>query len=325
MGLNFQTQTIINSNVDVDSNGKALIAEVESENGKFLQVKRDFQFYTKDAGKGYIKYLYKKAASTPEMCQVEINLTNIVTAPEEGTKKYMRLDVYLGVEGAEPYIYSTPFARKGIPFWTEFVVTSKDTPETVAKKIENILKKSETFRIDKDLITVEVDGAKITLTGNTEFQRFLSVKVLEFVDHEEEVVAELGDKNITLKAYGANGFGTYSHIIKDLRLPTAANYNWTHRRQAETPAVGALYTQYIITLVAPAVNDGIQAVGERMISETTHVFWVNETATSDGSTLLTDYFDGLLKNYIADAKVAQEWDAENKVWKDIAAAAETAE
>nr|DAF44508.1 MAG TPA: hypothetical protein [Podoviridae sp. ct8Lf7] len=29
---------------------------------------------------------------------------------------------------------------------------------------------------------------------------------------------------------GENAFGTYSQIVKDLRLPTAANYQWTHIR-----------------------------------------------------------------------------------------------
>ena len=93
-----------------------------------------------------------------------------------------------------------------------------------------------------------------------------------------ESVAELGDANIALKEKGANSFGTYSQIVKDLRLPTAANYQWTHVRQVETPIVGAIYNQYIIDYCAPATNEPLAVVGGRMDSHTTHVFWVKNDA-----------------------------------------------
>jgi hypothetical protein len=45
------------------------------------------------------------------------------------------------------------------------------------------------------------------------------------------------------------------------------------------PIVGALYTQYIITYYAPSTaNPSFTAVGNRSMSETTHVFWVNTAA-----------------------------------------------
>ena len=87
-----------------------------------------------------------------------------------------------------------------------------------------------------------------------------------------------GDTNIVLKEMGANSFGTYSQIVKDLRLPTAANYQWTHVRQVETPIVGAIYNQYIIDYCAPATNEPLAVVGGRMDSHTTHVFWVKNDA-----------------------------------------------
>jgi hypothetical protein len=59
-----------------------------------------------------------------------------------------------------------------------------------------------------------------------------------------------------------------------LRLPTATNYQWTHIRQAETPILGSVYNQYIIEYCAPSTNEGLGAVGARLESHTTHVFWV---------------------------------------------------
>jgi hypothetical protein len=79
--------------------------------------------------------------------------------------------------------------------------------------------------------------------------------------------------------HGINGFGTYSQLIKDLRLPTLANTNWTSPSKNEMPIVGALYTQYIITYYAPSMsNPSFTAIGNRSMSETTHVFWVNTAA-----------------------------------------------
>ncbi len=96
-------------------------------------------------------------------------------------------------------------------------------------------------------------------------------------DYSDEV-AELGDDNITLKERGENAFGTYSQIVKDLRLPTGANWQPYHIRKVETPIIDAIYNQYIIEYVAPATNDGLGAVGQRLDSNTLHVFWVKNDA-----------------------------------------------
>lgn len=80
---------------------------------------------------------------------------------------------------------------------------------------------------------------------------------------------------VTLNNAGVNGFGTYSQLLKDLRLPTAAHTGWNSVQKDEMPIVGATYTQYIIKYYAPSMaNPSFTAVGNRSMSETTHVFWV---------------------------------------------------
>lgn len=283
-GLNFQTCTIINSNVDPDSsikvNGKDdnqwLFKLTDDE--KTFMVKRDFRFTSDN-----ICSVYHKKAKAQTPCQATIDFSQIVPkAPEKN--EYYRLDLVLGVEGAEPYIYSNAFIQKGIPFWVEFVVTPSNW-ESVAKVVAESIRKNHLFRVDKDLIDVEVSGNTLVLTGNTEFQRFREISVHKYdqVSEFSEPVSEMDEQAeegaIVLNNRGTNGFGTYAHIVKDLRLPTAANYQWTHIRQVETPIIGAMYDQYIITMCAPAANDGFAAVGHRMESTTTHVFWVK----TDGS------------------------------------------
>lgn len=295
-GLNFQTQTIINSNLDPDSsklNGKGTDNTYLFKSGKTnidgvevdaLKIKRDFVFV-----KGCVKAIRKRAGYNSVPCKATINFgdtTLLAALRAGGAKTYCRLDIYLGVEGAEPYIYSTPWVQKGMPFWIEFTVKEADEAATIAKNVADMLKKNHVFLCDKDLINVSVDGAKLVLEGATEYQRFRKIEISTFDAYDDyaEKVAELDPKDedatdITLDERGKNSFGTYSQIIKDLRLPTAANYQWTHIRQVETPIVGAIYNQYIVEYEAPASNDGLHAVGQRMTSHTTHVFWVkNDSA-----------------------------------------------
>lgn len=290
-GLNFQTQTIINSNLDPDSsklNGKGTDNTYLFKSGKTnidgvevdaLKIKRDFVFV-----KDCVKAIRKRVGYDAVMCRAIINFANpdlLAALKAGGAKTYCRLDIYLGVEGAEPYIYSTPLVQKGMPFWIEFTVKKDDEAVTIAKNVADMLKKNHVFLCDKDLINVSVSDGQLTLEGATEYQRFRKIEISTFDAYDDyaDKVAELGSTetdviDIKLEKKGKNSFGTYSQIIKDLRLPTAANYQWTHIRQMETPIVGAIYNQYIVEYEAPATNDGLHAVGQRMTSHTVHVFWV---------------------------------------------------
>lgn len=294
-GLNFQTQTIINSNLDPDSsklNGKGTDNTYLFKSGKTnidgvevdaLKIKRDFVFV-----KNCVKAIRKRAGYNAVMCKATIDFANttlLAALKAGGAKTYCRLDIYLGVEGAEPYIYSTPWVQKGMPFWIEFTVKQADEAATIAKNVADMLKKNHVFLCDKDLINVSVSGGKLILEGATEYQRFRKIEISTFDAYDDyaDKVAELDPTktaatDIKLDERGKNSFGTYSQIIKDLRLPTAANYQWTHIRQVETPIVGAIYNQYIIEYEAPATNDGLHAVGQRMTSHTVHVFWVKNDA-----------------------------------------------
>lgn len=290
-GLNFQTQTIINSNLDPDSsklNGKgtdntylfkSVKTNIDGVEVDALKIKRDFVFV-----KDCVKAIRKRAGYNAVMCKATIDFADsalLAALKAGGAKTYCRLDIYLGVEGAEPYIYSTPWVQKGMPFWIEFTVKEADEAATIAKNVADMLKKNHVFLCDKDLINVSVSGSKLILEGATEYQRFRKIEISTFdaCDDYADKVAELDPTktaatDIKLDERGKNSFGTYSQIIKDLRLPTAANYQWTHIRQMETPIVGAIYNQYIVEYEAPATNDGLHAVGQRMTSHTVHVFWV---------------------------------------------------
>ena len=291
-GLNFQTQTIINSNLDPDSGKGVVLFESKKEivdgvEKDIVRVKRDFLFV-----KDNVDCIRKRKGYEAELCKATIDFTKLTSVvptdlAADNAVNYLRLDIYIGIEGAEPYIYSTPWYHKGKPFWVEFLAKKGDNAQALADRLEKTIKSNHIFQVDKDLIKVTNDGAGIlTLEGATEYQRFRKVTLNIFEANADyaDLVTELNPNEIVasdaiaLVTKGKNAFGTYSQIVKDLRLPTAANYQWLATRKVEIPIVGAVYNQYIIEYHAPANSHPLSVVGGRLDSHTTHVFWVkNDT------------------------------------------------
>ena len=288
-GLNFQTQTIINSNLDPDS-GKGVVLfeskreKVDGVEKDIVRVKRDFLFV-----KDNVDCIRRRKGYEAELCKATIDFTKLKDnlVPTDHAVNYCRLDIYIGIEGAEPYIYSTPWYHKGKPFWVEFIAKKDESAKALADRLEKTIKSNHVFQVDKDLIKVTNNGAGIlTLEGATEYQRFrkIEINIFEADADYADLVTELNPNEvvasdaIALVTKGKNAFGTYSQIVKDLRLPTAANYQWLATRKVEIPIVGAVYNQYIIEYHAPANSHPLSVVGGRLDSHTTHVFWVkNDT------------------------------------------------
>lgn len=268
-GLNFYTTTIINSDKYV--NGK----ERFKADAKAAYIYPGMTFFKEGIQKVYYKEGYEG-----EMAKVEIDLAQL----KPTAKTYYRLDIYVKVQGAEPYIYATPWIQKGRPFWVEFSLpggatatagTNKD-----AKALVDSINKEHTFQVGDEQIKAEVDettNTKVVLTATADYLRFAKVQVVKLNDEGDDTEVVL-DVEPTVK--GMNSFGTYSHIIKDVQLPTNENTRWLHLRQDETPVIGAVYDQFIIEYAAEANNRPLGAVGCEVKSYTTHTFWVNKDVST---------------------------------------------
>jgi hypothetical protein len=171
----------------------------------------------------------------------------------------------------------------------------------MAKAIEDTIDKFNVFTKVKKVLEVKATGSKLTIKGTHEHQRLQKIAILigdgEMLGEEKALLNwELSEcryesakdggadaykaaTGVNLVKAGVNGFGTYSQLLKDLRLPTPAHTGWNSVQKDEMPVVGAVYTQYIINYYAPSTaNPSFTAVGNRSMSETTHVFWVNTAA-----------------------------------------------
>lgn len=248
--------------------------------------------------KRWVESIRKAEGHTHELCQIKVDMTTvkskITTASAEA--KVARLYLYVGLEGSEESIYANDLYRKGMPLSITFNVGDE---ATMASEIQSYVSKFNAFTRAKKILEVAASGSTVTITGTHEYQRIQKVAVLiedpnSTMGYEIPVIewtlsdaryqanggAYTAINGITVVKPGTNGFGTYSQLVKDLSLPTAVNTRWNSVN--ERPVVGGIYTQYIINYYAPSTsNPSFTAVGNRSMSETTHVFWVKSDLVID--------------------------------------------
>ena len=285
--FNWTTTTLINElpKMFEEKDGKALRI------GKHLFEKRWVESIRKADGREY------------KLCEATIDLKDVKFAADDTVA---RLYIYVGLEGSEESIYANDWYRKGMPLSVSFAVGEA---EDMANAIVNAVNTFNIFTKVKKVLDVTAEGSVLTIKGTHEHQRLDKIAILvgdakSLLGEEKTLVewtlrdaryhagnakdamgavAYAAKTGVTLVEAGVNGFGTYSQLLKDLRLPTAVHNHWLNVQKDEMPIVGAVYTQYIINYYAPSsANPSFTAVGNRSMSETTHVFWVkNDTELID--------------------------------------------
>lgn len=233
----------------------------------------------------WVETIRKAEGHAPVICSAELDLTKVKTAMDNAKVNVARLYLYVGLEGSEESIYANDWYRKGMPLSISF---ANDTAANMATNIVDTVKRFNVFTKVKKVLDVTVKGTTtLVISGTHEYQRLQKICVLIDAGMGEETAIVNYEANrkedaaVTNIVKGVNGFGTYSQLLKDLRLPTAAHTHWMSVQKDEMPIVGATYTQYIITYYAPSTaNPSFTAIGNRSMSETTHVFWVKSDLVS---------------------------------------------
>lgn len=231
--------------------------------------------------KSNVSAMYKRAASDPVIGKAEFTITN----PGAGI---YRLKLYIRLSGSQNSYYSNDFVFKGKPFVYEFKIASNSTTATnVAKEIKRVIDKIQAFYGDK-YIRTEVKEDKLTIHGVDEYQLFTEAKIQKLNTAANnpltnEVFEDVIEGKITKSV---EGFGTYTHILKDLRLPTIEARKFEAVNQEELPVPGAKYNQYIIEYKVDRGLFGGAAVGQQVTSKTTHVFYVLDSLATEFETAL---------------------------------------
>lgn len=242
----------------------------------FVEVRRVNKYL-----KSNVSAMYKRAASDPVIGKAEFTITN----PGAGI---YRLKLYIRLSGSQNSYYSNDFVFKGKPFVYEFKIASNSTAAAdVAKEIKRVIDKIQAFYGDK-YIKVDVAEDKLTINGVDEYQLFTEAKIQKLNTAANnpltnEVFEDVTEGTITKSV---EGFGTYTHILKDLRLPTVESRKYEAVNQEELPVPGAKYNQYIIEYKVDRGLFGGAAVGQQVTSKTTHVFYVLDSLATGFETSL---------------------------------------
>lgn len=290
----FTTTNVINSNKDLTS-GKPLWSAQDATTDKCasLNVKRVNNFKADN-----VIAIYKAEANDPELAKVTMDLAQV-----NGTDgDQYRLSVYVGLtQASQDSRYSNDLIYKGKPFAVDFVWKGEATD--VAEKLVKTIKKYELLVYGEKILDASYSGSCITIEATTEYQRFRKVNIekldsdAHFGMGEYSVVRSLDDLTeadsnaavtATAEGYfvGKEGFGTYSYLLHNLRLPTSARTHAFAINQDETPIVGAKYNQYTIRYCVDRGPLGLNAVGDAVKSVTTHVFFVKSDLATDFETAL---------------------------------------
>lgn len=291
----FTTTNVINSNKDYTT-GKPLWSAQDAALDKpaSLNVKRVSKFLGPN-----VVSIYKAEANDPEMAKVTIDLSQISGTDGES----YRLSVYIGLtQASQESRYANDLILKGKPFTVDFVW--KTSAADVAKNLVKIINKYAVMVYGEKLLNVSYSGAYLTIEAVNEYQRFRKVNIEKF---DKDAYFGRGEYNAvrtlenlseqtsnaaltgTVEGYfvGKEGFGTYSYLLHNLRIPTAMRTRAFGVNLDENPIIGAKYNQYTIRYCADRGVLGTNAVGDTVKSVTTHVFYVNQSVALEFEEALT--------------------------------------
>ena len=285
----FTTTNVINSNVDL-STGKPLW----SAQDKTAKAPASFHVKRVNNFKGdNVVAIYKAEANDPELAKVTLDLSQLNGKNGES----YRLVIYVGLsQASQDSRYSNDMIYKGKPFAVDFVW--KNSAEKVAENLDKTIKKYDVLVYGEKQLNVSHSGTFITIEATTEYQRFKKVNLEKFdasahfgmgeytvVRSLEDLTEKESNAEVTAteEGYfvGKEGFGTYSFLLHNLRLPTSARTHAFGINQDETPVVGAKYNQYTIHYCADRGPLGLNAVGDTVKSVTTHVFYVKSDLAAE--------------------------------------------
>lgn len=230
--------------------------------------------------KANVTNIFKATAVNASNESVKINLGKI-TGAKSGEAFRLVLNIGL-TQGSADARYANDTAFKGLPMSIDFVW--KADAATTAAALEKTIKKHELLVYGEKVLTASVNSAELTLTAVNEYQRFKVVNVEKF---DATAHGGMGTYNVVeaeglvTKTPGVEGFGTYSYLLHNLRLPTDARTNAFAIHQDEAPIVGALYDQYTIHYCVDRGPLGLNAVGDSVKSATVHVFYVHQSVSSN--------------------------------------------
>lgn len=209
-----------------------------------------------------------------------------VTIPTSNLTKgdVVRMEIKLHTVGAHLGEFQNALTRNSELFTYEALYDGT----SLANLVTALVSASKTHRNSSKNFDFEMkaaaNGTDIELVAGADYIRFKEIDVNKVTinptgyEAQEDLIEWATNKEgagVTNIKSGMNGFGDTAWIINNFQLPTYANTNWMSLHQDERPIPGKLYNQFTLHAVADRGElTGMGAVGQKMASKTTHVFYV---------------------------------------------------
>ena len=299
----FTTTNVLNSLKDLTTGKDLIVTQKLNKEGELEDLKDEI--IIKRIGnfkKANVESIHHTAGSEAELAAVCMDFTNVVS----NGKKY-RLNMYIGLtQGSADSRYANDLYHKGKAFSIDF--DGLDTAAKTVAKLADVLKKYDILVYGDKQLNVYSSGALLALEAVNEYQRFVRVNIEElnasayFEMGDYKVIKSLDDLKKDMASHdavvkagtpvkeglfvGKEGFGTYSYLLHNLRLPTAARYGAFAWNKEESPVPGVVYDEYVIRYCVNRGELGLNAVGDTVKSVTTHVIYVPSTLSETVKTTL---------------------------------------
>ena len=288
--LNYTTTTIVNDGANVFSDASK----------KLFRVKFGPELF--NDGTIHKACLVKKQAY---VAPVKAKAT--VTLPS--ASGIYRIAMYIRLRNNNNPYFSNDWVFKGKPLYVEF--NGGDT----AAQIVSRAKKYMLAQYGYNLVDFSTDEEKLVITAHDQWEMFMDQDNNNGVRVEKLVTVDTSGKVVTgasslptHEAFvpdttavvtvdnGTEAFGDFVHIVKDLRLPTAANRRWQGIAEGDVmgdepnddkPLPTGKYTQYTIQYTSERGVQQQSALGGLGVSRTVHVFYVESAAVSAFEAALT--------------------------------------
>ena len=288
--LNYTTTTIVNDGANVFSDASK----------KLFRVKFGPELF--NDGTIHKACLVKKQAY---VAPVKAKAT--VTLPS--ASRIYRIAMYIRLRNNNNPYFSNDWVFKGKPLYVEF--NGGDT----AAQIVSRAKKYMLAQYGYNLVDFSTDEEKLVITAHDQWEMFVDQDNNDGVSVEKLVTVDTSGKVVTgasslptHEAFvpdttavvdinnGTEAFGDFVHIVKDLRLPTAANRRWQGIAEGDVmgdepnddkPLPTGKYTQYTIQYTSERGVQQQSALGGLGVSRTVHVFYVESAAVSAFEAALT--------------------------------------
>lgn len=284
----FVNEVIINSAKDSLSGLNKFDNQISGEQGFRVLRVGDYKTANIKGGK-----IYKTSASNPQVSISEITITDAVKPTTAGVINHIRLAIGMQLSGsADSYFAETMDDRRRRMFYANLDVVSTDTASNIASKLAEIINKQGNF-YNNLRFKADLDGAKITVTSANEFQLF---NVLEVQKLEDFSTAALGNYYPKEPVYrtiltgshtqtAKEGVGTYWTMLKNVQIQTSLRTGIFNQDNDDSKIVpGASYNQYVFDYECERDHTGMGAVGEKLVSITKAVFWINTTISDNFET-----------------------------------------